>query len=98
MNIFLYTHLLSLILFYYFFLFATDIPDPPVAPNVTDVGDDWCIMNWEPPVYDGGSPILGQSVELPLELVSSMHVSTDYIKNRAFIKKIIILSLHIHSV
>ncbi|XP_036107391.1 myosin-binding protein C, slow-type isoform X3 [Molossus molossus] len=42
---------------------VVDIPDPPVAPNVTDVGDDWCIMNWEPPVYDGGSPILGYFIE-----------------------------------
>lgn len=45
-----------------YFLLAIDIPDPPVAPNVTDVGDDWCIMKWEPPVYDGGSPILGNCV------------------------------------
>ncbi|KAM5334341.1 myosin-binding protein C, slow-type isoform 11-T11 [Glossophaga mutica] len=42
---------------------VVDIPDPPVAPNVTDVGDDWCIMNWEPPAYDGGSPILGYFIE-----------------------------------
>lgn len=41
-------------------LSTTDIPDPPVAPNVTEVGDDWCVMTWEPPVYDGGSPILGE--------------------------------------
>uniref|UniRef100_A0A8C8ZMF3 Myosin-binding protein C, slow-type n=1 Tax=Prolemur simus TaxID=1328070 RepID=A0A8C8ZMF3_PROSS len=42
---------------------VVDIPDPPVAPKVTEVGDDWCIMNWEPPVYDGGSPILGYFIE-----------------------------------
>lgn len=74
---------LSLLLFYFLFysipffcLFATDIPDPPVAPSVTDVGDDWCIMKWEPPAYDGGSPILGNysySVcGLPVELESSL--------------------------
>ncbi|XP_053438950.1 myosin-binding protein C, slow-type isoform X2 [Nycticebus coucang] len=42
---------------------VVDIPDPPVAPSVTEVGDDWCVMNWEPPVYDGGSPILGYFIE-----------------------------------
>uniref|UniRef100_A0A8C0A3W9 Myosin-binding protein C, slow-type n=1 Tax=Bos mutus grunniens TaxID=30521 RepID=A0A8C0A3W9_BOSMU len=42
---------------------VVDIPDPPVAPNVTDVGDDWCIMTWDPPLYDGGSPILGYFIE-----------------------------------
>ncbi|XP_003783355.1 myosin-binding protein C, slow-type isoform X2 [Otolemur garnettii] len=42
---------------------VVDIPDPPVAPNLTEVGDDWCIMNWEPPAYDGGSPILGYFIE-----------------------------------
>lgn len=54
------------LLFYSMFLLATDIPDPPVAPNVTDVGDDWCIMNWEPPAYDGGSPILGNCMLVSL--------------------------------
>lgn len=43
-------------------MIATDIPDPPEAPNVVDVGEDWCIMNWEPPAYDGGSPILGKQL------------------------------------
>lgn len=66
-NIFLCALIYSFfILFFYSILFhffvcllATDIPDPPVAPSVTDVGDDWCIMKWEPPAYDGGTPILG---------------------------------------
>lgn len=40
-------------------LFITDVPDPPEAPNVTEVGEDWCVMTWEPPANDGGSPILG---------------------------------------
>lgn len=50
----------------YFFI-STDIPDPPEAPNVVDVGEDWCIMNWEPPAYDGGSPILGEQIYHPHE-------------------------------
>ncbi|KAF2979800.1 hypothetical protein EK904_012824 [Melospiza melodia maxima] len=41
----------------------SDVPDPPQAPNVTEVGEDWCIMTWEPPANDGGSPILGYFIE-----------------------------------
>ncbi|KAM4782926.1 myosin-binding protein C, slow-type isoform 8-T8 [Cyanocitta cristata] len=42
---------------------VVDVPDPPQAPNVTEVGEDWCIMTWEPPANDGGSPILGYFIE-----------------------------------
>lgn len=41
--------------------FSLDIPDPPEAPLVADVGGDWCTMTWDPPRYDGGSPLLGKS-------------------------------------
>lgn len=43
-------------------LWSTDIPDPPEAPLVPVVGGDWCSMTWEPPKYDGGSPILGKCI------------------------------------
>uniref|UniRef100_A0A4W5MTY7 Myosin-binding protein C, slow-type n=1 Tax=Hucho hucho TaxID=62062 RepID=A0A4W5MTY7_9TELE len=42
---------------------VVDIPDPPDVPLVTEVGGDWCSMTWEPPIYDGGSPILGYFIE-----------------------------------
>lgn len=42
---------------------VVDIPDPPEAPLVPVVGGDWCSITWEPPVYDGGSPILGYFIE-----------------------------------
>nr|XP_014347902.1 PREDICTED: myosin-binding protein C, slow-type isoform X36 [Latimeria chalumnae] len=42
---------------------VVDIPDPPAAPIITEIGGDWCIMAWEPPPYDGGSPILGYFIE-----------------------------------
>ncbi|XP_017595519.1 PREDICTED: myosin-binding protein C, slow-type isoform X8 [Corvus brachyrhynchos] len=42
---------------------VVDVPDPPQAPNVTEVGEDWCIMTWEPPANDGGSPLLGYFIE-----------------------------------
>ncbi|KAM4037758.1 myosin-binding protein C, slow-type isoform 9-T9 [Anomaloglossus baeobatrachus] len=42
---------------------VVDIPDAPLAPEVTEVGEDWCIMKWEPPIYDGGCPILGYFIE-----------------------------------
>ncbi|XP_026563889.1 myosin-binding protein C, cardiac-type [Pseudonaja textilis] len=40
-----------------------DIPDPPEAPKITDVGEDNCIVQWQPPKYDGGQPILGYILE-----------------------------------
>ncbi|KAM4675227.1 myosin-binding protein C, slow-type isoform 9-T9 [Discoglossus pictus] len=42
---------------------VVDIPDAPLAPDVTEVGEDWCSMKWDPPLYDGGCPILGYFIE-----------------------------------
>lgn len=39
-----------------------DIPDPPGPPLVPAVGGDWCTMTWDPPLYDGGSPITGKEI------------------------------------
>ncbi|XP_029438050.1 myosin-binding protein C, cardiac-type-like isoform X2 [Rhinatrema bivittatum] len=40
-----------------------DVPDPPEAPVVTNVGEDYCTVHWEPPKYDGGQGILGYILE-----------------------------------
>nr|XP_020656128.1 myosin-binding protein C, slow-type isoform X3 [Pogona vitticeps] len=64
---------------------VVDIPDPPMAPNVVDVGEDWCIMNWEPPAYDGGSPILGYYIERKKKQSSRwMRLNFDLIKETTF--------------
>ncbi|XP_054552076.1 myosin-binding protein C, slow-type, partial [Talpa occidentalis] len=64
---------------------VVDIPDPPVAPNVSDVGDDWCIMSWQPPVYDGGSPILGYFIERKKKQSSRwMRLNFDLCKETTF--------------
>ncbi|XP_058424548.1 myosin-binding protein C, slow-type isoform X4 [Diceros bicornis minor] len=64
---------------------VVDIPDPPVAPSVTDVGDDWCIMNWDPPAYDGGSPILGYFIERKKKQSSRwMRLNFDLCKETTF--------------
>ncbi|XP_012576082.1 PREDICTED: myosin-binding protein C, slow-type [Condylura cristata] len=64
---------------------VVDIPDPPVAPNVSDVGDDWCIMSWEPPTYDGGSPILGYFIERKKKQSSRwMRLNFDLCKETTF--------------
>ncbi|KAG8514073.1 Myosin-binding protein C, slow-type, partial [Galemys pyrenaicus] len=64
---------------------VVDIPDPPVAPNVSDVGDDWCIMSWEPPAYDGGSPILGYFIERKKKQSSRwMRLNFDLCKETTF--------------
>ncbi|XP_061494830.1 myosin-binding protein C, slow-type isoform X2 [Rhineura floridana] len=64
---------------------VVDIPDPPVAPNVVDVGEDWCIMNWEPPAYDGGTPLLGYYIERKKKQSSRwMRLNFDLIKETTF--------------
>uniref|UniRef100_A0A8C2QI21 Myosin-binding protein C, fast-type n=1 Tax=Cricetulus griseus TaxID=10029 RepID=A0A8C2QI21_CRIGR len=45
------------------FLRVVDVPDPPEAVRVTSVGEDWAILVWEPPKYDGGQPVTGYLME-----------------------------------
>lgn len=42
---------------------VVDVPDPPEAVRVTSVGEDWAILVWEPPKYDGGQPVTGYLLE-----------------------------------
>ncbi|KAM7378347.1 hypothetical protein PAMA_013311 [Pampus argenteus] len=64
---------------------VVDIPDAPDAPLVPVVGGDWCSMTWEPPKYDGGSPILGYFVERKKKQSSRwMRLNFDLIKETSF--------------
>ncbi|XP_053200139.1 myosin-binding protein C, slow-type [Scomber japonicus] len=64
---------------------VVDIPDAPEAPLVTGVGGDWCTMTWEPPKYDGGSPILGYFIERKKKQSSRwMRLNFDLIKETSF--------------
>ncbi|XP_037837042.1 myosin-binding protein C, slow-type isoform X4 [Kryptolebias marmoratus] len=64
---------------------VVDIPDPPDAPLVTEVGGDWCSMTWEPPKYDGASPILGYFIERKKKQSSRwMRLNFDLIKETSF--------------
>ncbi|XP_029902033.1 myosin-binding protein C, slow-type isoform X3 [Myripristis murdjan] len=64
---------------------VVDIPDPPEAPLVPVVGGDWCSMTWEPPQYDGGSPILGYYIERKKKQSSRwMRLNFDLIKETTF--------------
>ncbi|KAM4523454.1 myosin-binding protein C, slow-type [Fundulus diaphanus] len=64
---------------------VVDIPDPPEAPLVPVVGGDWCSMTWEPPKYDGSSPILGYFVERKKKQSSRwMRLNFDLIKETSF--------------
>ncbi|KAG8138261.1 hypothetical protein E2320_004188, partial [Naja naja] len=64
---------------------VVDIPDAPEAPNVIEIGEDWCIMNWEPPAYDGGSPLLGYYIERKKKQSSRwMRLNFDLIKETTF--------------
>ncbi|XP_004683619.1 PREDICTED: myosin-binding protein C, cardiac-type [Condylura cristata] len=40
-----------------------DVPDAPAAPKISSVGEDSCTVQWEPPAYDGGQPVLGYILE-----------------------------------
>ncbi|KAM9493292.1 myosin-binding protein C, cardiac-type [Clarias gariepinus] len=42
---------------------VVDVPDPPQAPRILSVGEDSCIVEWDPPLFDGGQPILGYVLE-----------------------------------
>lgn len=42
---------------------VVDVPDPPEAPRVLSVGEDCCTIEWEPPAFDGGQPVLGYVLE-----------------------------------
>uniref|UniRef100_A0AAQ4RR56 Myosin binding protein C3 n=1 Tax=Gasterosteus aculeatus aculeatus TaxID=481459 RepID=A0AAQ4RR56_GASAC len=42
---------------------VVDVPDPPQAPRILSVGEDCCVVQWDPPAFDGGQPVLGYVVE-----------------------------------
>ncbi|XP_068026516.1 LOW QUALITY PROTEIN: myosin-binding protein C, fast-type-like, partial [Melanerpes formicivorus] len=42
---------------------VVDVPDPPEAVRVTSVGEDWAVLEWQPPAYDGGQPVTGYLIE-----------------------------------
>ncbi|XP_066525660.1 myosin-binding protein C, slow-type [Hoplias malabaricus] len=64
---------------------VVDIPDAPGAPLVPEVGGDWCTMSWDPPLYDGGSPILGYFIERKKKQSSRwMRLNFDLCKETVF--------------
>ncbi|XP_019374783.1 PREDICTED: myosin-binding protein C, cardiac-type isoform X1 [Gavialis gangeticus] len=40
-----------------------DVPDPPEAPKILNIGEDYCSVEWQPPSFDGGQPVLGYILE-----------------------------------
>ncbi|CAJ1049770.1 myosin-binding protein C%2C cardiac-type [Xyrichtys novacula] len=42
---------------------VVDVPDPPQAVKILSVGEDSCVVQWEPPLFDGGQPIIGYVLE-----------------------------------
>ncbi|XP_051976332.1 myosin-binding protein C, slow-type-like isoform X2 [Xyrauchen texanus] len=64
---------------------VVDIPDPAEAPLVPNVGGDWCTMTWDPPRYDGGSPIIGYFIERKKKQSSRwMRLNFDLCKETTF--------------
>ena len=41
----------------------TDLPGAPDAPKVSDVSKTSCVVSWQPPEQDGGSPVTGYWLE-----------------------------------
>ena len=41
----------------------SDPPGPPMNMQVKDLTKSSCTLKWEPPAFDGGSPIKGYYVE-----------------------------------
>ncbi|XP_068779521.1 myosin-binding protein C, fast-type isoform X1 [Struthio camelus] len=42
---------------------VVDVPDPPESVRITSVGEDWAVLAWDPPKYDGGQPVTGYLIE-----------------------------------
>ncbi|XP_064423229.1 myosin-binding protein C, cardiac-type [Latimeria chalumnae] len=42
---------------------VVDVPDPPEAPKISNIGEDFCTVKWEPPKFDGGLLIQGYILE-----------------------------------
>ncbi|XP_041647356.1 myosin-binding protein C, cardiac-type isoform X2 [Cheilinus undulatus] len=42
---------------------VVDVPDPPQAVRILSVGEDSCVVQWDPPVFDGGQPVIGYVLE-----------------------------------
>uniref|UniRef100_A0A8C4I263 Myosin binding protein C3 n=1 Tax=Dicentrarchus labrax TaxID=13489 RepID=A0A8C4I263_DICLA len=42
---------------------VVDVPDPPQAIKILSVGEDSCVVQWDPPQFDGGQPIIGYVLE-----------------------------------
>lgn len=42
---------------------VVDVPDPPQSPRILSVGEDSCVVQWDPPAFDGGQPITGYVLE-----------------------------------
>ncbi|KAJ3594015.1 hypothetical protein NHX12_006347, partial [Muraenolepis orangiensis] len=42
---------------------VVDVPDPPPAPRVVSMGEDSCVVQWDPPAFNGGQPVIGYVLE-----------------------------------
>lgn len=44
-------------------LCVIDPPGPPEAPTVSEIMSTSCLVQWQPPTSDGGSPVTGYQLE-----------------------------------
>ena len=67
----------------FFFFFFADPPSPPRNVLVDDITRSSCLVTWEPPETDHGSPVIGYIVErLSGKSTRWLKVTKDHIKER----------------
>ena len=49
--------------FHLIFHYFLDRPSPPQKAVISDIGSDDCMINWSPPIDDGGCPFRGYIIE-----------------------------------
>ncbi|XP_070766191.1 myosin-binding protein C, cardiac-type [Enoplosus armatus] len=42
---------------------VVDVPDPPQVVKILSVAEDSCVVQWDPPLFDGGQPVIGYVLE-----------------------------------
>lgn len=53
----------------------TDVPDPPEAPRILSVGEDSCVVQWDPPLFDGGQPVIGDLIIIVHSITTELSIA-----------------------
>lgn len=56
--------------------FPPDVPDPPQVLKILSVGEDSCVVQWDPPLFDGGQPIIGKNILKCFICLNNLEISS----------------------